>query len=236
MSLRAVTAVATALLALGMAVAARADLGDGDPALRPWVRPAASSPRAGPPDPVAWERSTRHAGALGPQALRQADRALLEALRSARWGEALALTKAGASANARDPQGGRPLVLAAAAGQDELVRLLLARGAELDAAGEGGFTALGAAAFRGQRSTVRLLLRAGASAAAWGSSGQGALHLAAMAGQREVLQDMLKQGVNLELLNRARETALDVAAAADQQEAMALLIDAGADLSLAGRR
>jgi Ankyrin repeats (3 copies)/Ankyrin repeat len=229
-------AVAACALA-GLAHApARADVGDSDPALRPWVRPPASQPRAGAPDPVAWERTLRPADRLGPPPLRETDRALLAALRSQRWAEALALAKAGASANARDQHGGQPLVLAAAAGQDELVRLLLARGAEIDRTGEGGFTALGAAAFQGQRSTVRLLLRAGASPAALGSSGHAPLHLAAAAGQLDVVREMLKQGVSLELLNRARETALDVAAAADQQDVMVLLLDAGADATRAGRR
>jgi ankyrin repeat protein len=229
-------ATAAAVLVLQAAGPARADIGDADPALRPWLRPAPPAAREGPPDPVAWERRQRPADRLGPPPLRAADRALLEALRAARWADALALGRAGASANARDAQGGHPLVLAAAAGHDDLVRLLLARGAERDRVGEGGFTALGAAAFHGRHSTVRLLLRDGADPARWGSSGQGPLHLAAAAGQLEVLRELLRLGVNPELLNRARESALDVAAAADQQDAMGVLIEAGADLSRAGRR
>jgi len=238
-----------ALLALGAAAGglltahpallstARADIGDSDPALRSFARPA-SAPvaRQGPPDPLAWERRTRGPDRLGPTPLRDGDLAMLQALRGGLWAEALQRVKAGASVNARDERGSHPLALAAAGGQDELVRELLRRGAMPDRTGEDGFTALGAAAWRGHRSTVRLLVRAGADEGAWGQNGHPALHLAAIAGHADLVDDLLRLGSPIELLNRSRESAIDVAANANQERVLDLLIRGGADMTKAGRR
>ena len=229
-------AQAVAAAALLMAAAARADGADPDPALRAFAKPAPAVARVGPPDPIAWERQQRTPDRMGPAPLRPQDRALLAALREARWTDALAMVKAGAAVNARDERASHPLALAAAAGRDELVRELRQRGAAPDRVGEDGFTALGAAAWRGQRSTVRLLLRSGASAAAWGHNGHTPLHLAALAGHADIVDDLLRSGISIELLNRARESALDVAATAAQDAVMDRLIQGGADMTMAGRR
>ncbi|MCA3243138.1 MAG: ankyrin repeat domain-containing protein [Rubrivivax sp.] len=232
-------AAAVGLLAAHPALlnTARADIGDADPALRSFARPA-SAPvaRQGPADPQAWERRTRGPDRLGPTPLRDGDLALLQALRGGLWAEALQRVKAGAAVNARDERGSHPLALAAAAGQDELVRDMVRRGAVLDRIGEDGFTPLGAAAWRGHRTTAQLLLRAGADPAAWGHNGHPPMHLAALAGHAELVEDFLRLGSPIELLNRARETALDVAANANQDRAMDLLIQGGADMTKAGRR
>jgi ankyrin repeat protein len=224
------------LLLLAATPAATADAGDPDPALRGLAPALPPAPRQGPADPLALERQQRPPDRFGPAPLRPRDQALLEALRDARWPEALALVKAGAAANARDTRGSHPLALAAAAGQDELVRELLRRGAAMDRVGEDGFTALGAAAWRGHRSTVRLLVKAGAEAGVWGSNGQPPLHLAALAGHAGLVQELLRLGTPIEQLNRARESPLDVAANAGQDAVMDLLIQGGADMTRAGRR
>ena len=210
---------------------------EGDRSLSGFASPTATAPRSEPVDAMEWERRLRPADRFGPPVLRAGDAALLAAARTARWSEALQLLKAGqASANAQDEAGGHPLVLAARAGQDELVRDLLKRGTNTDRVGEDGFTALGAAAFAGRHSTVRLLVRAGVDVERWGATGQTALHLAALAGHVAVVDQLLRLGVDVELLNRQRESALDVAANAGQQDAMERLIQAGADLFRAGRR
>ena len=229
--------VVLAVLAVAALASGGAQAQDEDRAQADFVRPAAAAQRSGPPDPLDWERRLREPARFGPPPLRQADAALLAAARQSRWADAMALLKSGqASANAQDAAGGHALVLAAGAGQDELVRELIKRGAELDRSGDAGFTALGAAAFHGRRSTVRLLLRAGADVQRWGASGQTALHLASLAGQLDTLDDMLRLKVPTELLNRQRESALDVAASAGQLAVMARLIEAGADTRLAGQR
>lgn len=216
---------------------AKAQAQDDDRALSALARPAIETPRGAPMQRAQWETRLRTPERFGPPVLREADAALLAAARAARWSDALQLLKSGqAGANAQDELNGNTLVLAARAGQDELVRELLKRGADTTRVGDDGFTALGAAAFSGQRSTVRLLLRAGLDAARWGATGQTALHLASVAGQVAVLNEFLRARVDIEMLNRQRESALDVAAAAGQQEAMGWLIKAGADLQAAGRR
>ena len=202
-----------------------------------YALPIVQATRGTPINHLQWEVRLRTADGFGPSVLRADDTAFLAAARAARWSEALELLKSGkAGANARDELDSNPLVMAARAGQDELVRELLKRGADTTRIGEDGFTALGAAAFAGQRSTVRLMLRAGVDAKRWGASGQTALHLASIAGQVEILDEFLRAHTDIEMLNRQRESALDVAAAAGQQDAMGWLIKAGADLDLAGRR
>jgi hypothetical protein len=238
------------LLACVLCVPAWAE--EEDRALLDFARPAARAPRGQPVLPQAWERTLRPANCqtperapgatatdcFGPPALRDTDAALLMSARAGRWGEALQLLKSGqAGANPQDDAGGHVLVLAARAGQDELVRELLKRGADTERIGEDGFTALGAAAFAGHRSTVRLLLRAGVDITRRGATGQTALHLAGIGGQVPVLEEMLRvQHADIELLNGHRESVLDVAGAANQQAAMDYLIQAGANLDQAGRR
>jgi ankyrin repeat protein len=207
-----------------------------DRALFQFVR-VSPAPRIPAVDSVEWERRLRLPDRFGPSWLRPSDTALLAACRAARWPEALQLIKSGqAWPNARDEAMGSALVLAARAGQDELVREMIKRGADIDRIGEDGFTALGGAAFAGRRSMVRLLILAGADVEKLGASGQTALHLASLAGQLDALEEMLRLKVPFELLNRQRETPLDVAAAAGQQPIMDRLIEAGADLTLAGQR
>lgn len=226
-------------LALGWPAAARAD--DGDRALQGLAAPPLPAPRTAPPTALEWSRRLQAPGSFGPPPLREVDAALLAAARQARWAEVLRLVRSGqdgerANVQARDEAGAHVLVMAARAGQDELLRELLARGAEIDRVGDDGFSALGAAAFAGRRSTVRLLLRAGADAQRWGASGQTALHLAALAGRIDTLDELLRLKVDIETLNRQRESALDVAAAAGQQASMERLIQGGADGLMAGRR
>lgn len=228
--------MALAALALLAALQGRADAGDPDPALRAWMPPR-EEVRRGPPDPLEWERRLRGANGFGPEPLRPADRALIEAALAGRWADALVLVRSGrAAADARDGRDVQALPLAAAAGRDDLVAALAARGALLDRPGADGLTSMGAAAWHGQRSTVRLLLRLGADVRAFSRNGHTPLHLAAMAGHREIVEDLLARGVSIEMLNRARESALDVAAASQQDEVMDLLIQGGADLTMAGRR
>ena len=246
MRLRTRYAAALGVAALRVAVAAAlsgavaidtARAQDDDRALSAFARPAVAAPRGVALQREQWESRLRSPDRFGPPVLREADAALLTATRAGRWDEALQLLKSGkAGANAQDETHGNALVLAARAGQDELVRELLKHGADTSRVGEDGFTPLGAAAFAGQRSTVRLLLRAGVDAARWGATGQTALHLASVAGQVDVLDEFLRAHVDIEMLNRQRESALDLAAAAGQQDAMGWLIKAGADLQAAGRR
>jgi hypothetical protein len=227
--------LAVAIGALAAIPPAQAEIDDR--ALAQFARSAPRTARASAVDPIEWERRLRAPDRFGPPWLRPSDTALLAACRAARWPEALRLVKSGQGwPDARDEASGSALVLAARAGQDELVREMIKRGVDIDRIGEDGFTALGGAAFSGRRSMVRLLILAGADVEKLGASGQAPLHLASLAGQLDVVDEMLRLKVPFELLNRQRETPLDVAAAVGQQGVMDRLIEAGADLSLAGQR
>jgi ankyrin repeat protein len=224
------------LAALHAAMPVAADIGDPDPALRPWTREPVRE-RLGPPDAQDWERRLRSASSLGPAGLRPADRALIAAACERRWDEALKLLRSReAAAGARDERGAHALGCAAAAGRDDVIQELARRGAQLDRLDDQGFTPLGQAAWQGRRSTVRLLLRLGADVAAFSRNGHTALHLAAVAGHVEIVSDLLARGVSIELLNRQRETAVDVAAAAQQDAVIDRLVQGGADLTRAGQR
>lgn len=93
---------------------------------------------------------------------RLSERDLFAAIERGDAAAATAALDAGAKPGAPAPTGEPPLVLAAAAGAQEIVALLLARGAPVDGAGGAGNTALMHAAARGHRSVVRLLLQRGA--------------------------------------------------------------------------
>src|SRR5262249_13777025 len=77
---------------------------------------------------------------------------------------ARALVAAGASVQARDRLGDRPLTQAARAGHLELVKLFLEQGAPIDARNIAGSTALYVAAENDRLAVVRLLTERGADA------------------------------------------------------------------------
>lgn len=196
----------------------------------------AAGTRGAPVAPEEWERLGRAADSFGPPVLGEPERRFLAAARAGRWAEvATALDQARLNVNARDARGGSVLALAARAGQDGLVRRLVARGADLERMADDGFTALGAAAFFGHRSTLRLLLDAGADPLRPGASGQPPLHLAAMAARDAIVKELLARGVEPASLNRARETALELAAERGHLDTMQLFLDAGVDPANAGR-
>lgn len=84
---------------------------------------------------------------------------------------------------------GTPLMVAAANGQVDLLRVLLARGADIEAHDFYGRTTIVYAAVNGHADCVRLLLTAGSRQV------EPALHMAAYAGQHAVVDFLLARGV-----------------------------------------
>lgn len=102
----------------------------------------------------------------------------------------------GASVDARDRLGARPLSRAARSGHLEMIDLLLQRGAPIDARDLTGGTALYAAAERGQAAVVQRLIDKGADADLKGRSGTSPMAAAAFAGRNQVVKTLLAHGAD----------------------------------------
>jgi len=109
---------------------------------------------------------------------------------------ATALLDRGASVDARDRLGARPLSRAARSGHLEMVDLLLQRGAPIDARDLAGATALYVAAERGQAAVVQRLIDKGADADLKGRSGTSPVAAAAFAGRNRVVKMLLAHGAD----------------------------------------
>ena len=100
---------------------------------------------------------------------------------------AVALLEAGADPDEVAPNGSglRPINSAAAAGNREVVAVLLDRGADVHAAQRGGYTALHSAAARGDLELIELLLDAGADPALESDDGETAAAIALERGHEQ---------------------------------------------------
>ncbi|SDS72935.1 ankyrin repeat domain-containing protein [Bradyrhizobium canariense] len=102
----------------------------------------------------------------------------------------------GASLDARDRMGARPLSHAAKSGHLEMVDLLLARGAPINARNLAGATALYYAAEGGHGSVVQRLIERGADVNLRGPSGVSPVAAAAYAGRDSIVKTLLAQGAD----------------------------------------
>jgi len=128
----------------------------------------------------------------------------------------------------RDAQGQTPLMLAAAFGHVESVRMLIAGGADVRAAGSGGVTALHLAADNATK--TRLLLDAGADLTVASQLGRTPLIVAASVNSgAEVVRLLLARGADVNAADNNGVTALIAAANVDNREAADLLLSRGAD-------
>jgi ankyrin repeat protein len=102
----------------------------------------------------------------------------------------------GASVDARDRFGARPLSHAARSGHLEMVDLLLARHAPIDARNLAGATALYFAAERGHVAVARRLVERGADVKLTGRSGVSPVAAAAYAGSDAIVETLLAHGAD----------------------------------------
>lgn len=162
------------------------------------------------------------------QAIEKGDAATVEAL----------LAK-GADINAKDKNGGTPLLFATALGNKELTKLLLARGADATARTSSGESLLHNAALRGWTDIAELLLAKGADVNAAYDRFAGnkppqkealtPLHYAALMGNRDVAALLLAKGAHVDALDETGETPLYTAAEAGKRDVAELLLAKGAD-------
>ena len=128
--------------------------------------------------------------------------------------------------NKSDQNGQTPLCLAAAAGNDEVVRILLANKADPNLAGDDGQLPLNCTLVH-QGEATEMLLTAGASPSAVDGSGQSPIQTAGWHGNEKAIKLLAKQSVNLSHATQSGSTALHYAAWQGHTVAAGTLIDLG---------
>ncbi len=138
----------------------------------------------------------------------------------------------GASVDARDRLGSRPLSHAARSGHLEMVDLLLQRGAPINERNIAGGTALYEAAERGQAAVVQRLIDKGADADLKGRSGISPVAAAAYAGRAALVKMLLAHGADGRTADDTGKPPIIYAAAGGQldivKQLLALNIDVNA--------
>jgi ankyrin repeat protein len=163
--------------------------------------------------------------------------ALHKAAREGRIDDVKALLAAGASVDERDPStGATALCVAAASGQNEVVKLLLSLGADVNAESKDGDTALMWAAQSPQSPILKLLLEKGAKVNARNKIGRTALLFALGAEDIRNTTDLLENGAdpNIALAAAHGTTPLIAVAAIPGPAGLALvrvLLEHGADVT-----
>ena len=112
------------------------------------------------------------------------------------------LLEKGASLEARDGTGSRPLARAAASGQQKIVTLFLTKGAAIDARDLDGSTALFKAAENGRMAIVRLLVEAGANVNLPGRSDVSPVAAGAFMGSEPIVRYLIENGADLNGLDK----------------------------------
>uniref|UniRef100_W5MY05 M-phase phosphoprotein 8 n=1 Tax=Lepisosteus oculatus TaxID=7918 RepID=W5MY05_LEPOC len=110
-----------------------------------------------------------------------------------------------------DSSGMSLAMLAAAGGQDDILRLLITKGVKLNARQKAGTTALMHAAEKNFLPTVAILLEAGAYVNAQQSSGETALMKACRKGNAEIVRLLLEYGADCNILSKHQNSALHFA-------------------------
>lgn len=137
----------------------------------------------------------------------------------------------GASVDARDRLGARPLSHAAQSGHLEMVDLLLQRGAPINARNLAGSTALFAAAERGQTAVVRRLIDRGADVSLKGRSDISPVAAAAFAGRASLVKLLIEHGADARSPDDTGKTPIIYAAASGQLEIVKLLLAQNIDIN-----
>jgi uncharacterized protein len=137
----------------------------------------------------------------------------------------------GASVDARDRLGARPLSHAARSGHLEMVDLLLQRGAPINERNLAGSTALYEAAERGQAAVVQRLIDKGADLELKGRSGISAVAAAAFAGRAALVKMLLAHGADGRTPDDTGKPPIVYAAASGQLDIVKQLLALNIDLN-----
>lgn len=163
--------------------------------------------------------------ALSPEA-----KVFIQAVQSGNLARVEAALEEGLSPDQTDELGSPSLVLAAGAGQEEVVRYLIAKGADRQAMNRVGETALARAARFGHRDVVNRLLSAGVDPELAGERfGITPLIAAAQAGQPYIIRELIASHVNPDQPEHINGyTPLMLATAGGHTEAVRALLAEGA--------
>jgi ankyrin repeat protein len=137
----------------------------------------------------------------------------------------------GASVDARDRLGARPLSHAAKSGHLRMVDLLLARGAPIDARNLAGATALYFAAEGSQISIAQRLIERGADVNLAGGSGVSPIAAAAYAGNEIIFDALLARGADERAADDTGKTPVVYAAARARLEIVTRLLTRNIDVN-----
>ncbi|XP_049637595.1 M-phase phosphoprotein 8 [Suncus etruscus] len=110
-----------------------------------------------------------------------------------------------------DSSGMTLVMLAAAGGQDDLLRLLIKKGAQVNGRQKNGTTALIHAAEKNFLTTVAILLEAGAFVNAQQSNGETALMKACKRGNSDIVRLVIECGADCNILSKHQNSALHFA-------------------------
>ncbi|XP_062471258.1 M-phase phosphoprotein 8 isoform X2 [Pezoporus occidentalis] len=110
-----------------------------------------------------------------------------------------------------DPSGMTLVMLAAAGGHDDLLRVLIRKGAKVNGRQKNGTTALIHAAEKNYLTTVAILLEAGAFVNMKQSSGETALMKACKRGNSDIVRLMIESGADCNILSKHQNSALHFA-------------------------
>ena len=137
----------------------------------------------------------------------------------------------GASVDARDRFGARPLSHAARFGHLETVDLLLARGAPIDARNLAGATALYFAAEGGRTSIAQRLIERGADVRLVGRSGVSPVSAAAYAGNDAIVEALLARGADERAPDETGKPPVVYAAAGARLDVLKRLLTRNIDIN-----
>ncbi len=137
----------------------------------------------------------------------------------------------GASVDARDRLGAKPLSHAARSGHLEMVDLLLARGAPIDARNLAGSTALYVAAEAGHASIAERLIERGADVRLAGRSGISPIAAAAYAGNDDIVAALLARGADERIPDETGKPPMIYAAAGARLDIVKRLLARNIDVN-----
>ena len=144
---------------------------------------------------------------------------------------AIDLLDHGASVDARDRFGARPLSHAARFGHLEMVDLLLARGAPIDARNLAGATALYFAAEGGRLSVAQRLIELGADVKLTGRSGISPVAAAAYAGSDRIVEALIAHGADERVADDTGKPPIVYAAARAKLDIVKRLLGRNVDVN-----